>query len=117
MRFVVDAQLPRRMVHWLQRAGHDAIHTLDLPNGNRTSDEALILLADSETRVLITKDRDFESLHLSDNRPAMLLLISTGNMSNQDLERAFVPELAGMVDEFRANSFLELTASGIVVRG
>ena len=44
MKFLPDAQLPRRMCLWLVDGGHDALHTLDLPLGNRTPDEALILL-------------------------------------------------------------------------
>jgi len=35
MKFLVDAQLPRRLARWLQASGHDAIHTRDLPEGNR----------------------------------------------------------------------------------
>ena len=38
MNFLIDAQLPRRMVAWLMVAGADAVHTLDLPDGNRTTD-------------------------------------------------------------------------------
>lgn len=38
MKFLVDAQLPRRLVLRLREAGHDAVHTLDLPDGNQTSD-------------------------------------------------------------------------------
>ena len=38
MRFLVDAQLPRRLARWLQDKGHDALHTRDLPAGNRTED-------------------------------------------------------------------------------
>jgi hypothetical protein len=34
MKFLVDAQLPRRLIPRLQEAGHEAIHTLDLPLGN-----------------------------------------------------------------------------------
>ncbi len=37
MRFMVDAQLPRRLVRWLGARGHDAVHTPDLPDGNRTA--------------------------------------------------------------------------------
>jgi predicted nuclease of predicted toxin-antitoxin system len=29
MRFLVDAQLPRRLAHRLRDRGHDALHTLD----------------------------------------------------------------------------------------
>jgi predicted nuclease of predicted toxin-antitoxin system len=39
MNFLLDAQLPRRMTAWLITAGCDAVHTLDLPDGNRTTDE------------------------------------------------------------------------------
>ena len=35
MKFLVDVQLPRRLARWLQASGHDAIHTRDLPKGNR----------------------------------------------------------------------------------
>lgn len=31
MKFLIDAQLPRRMALWLGETGHDAKHTLDLP--------------------------------------------------------------------------------------
>ena len=36
MKFIVDAQLPRRLVNELAAAGHEVVHTLDLPLGNRT---------------------------------------------------------------------------------
>jgi hypothetical protein len=38
MKFLIDAQLPRRFVVWLTEAGHDALHTLDLPLKNQTPD-------------------------------------------------------------------------------
>jgi predicted nuclease of predicted toxin-antitoxin system len=41
MKFLVDAQLPRRLAALLQQAGHDTIHTLDLPLGNRTTDTVI----------------------------------------------------------------------------
>jgi predicted nuclease of predicted toxin-antitoxin system len=31
MKFIIDAQLPRRLARFLQGLGYDAIHTLDLP--------------------------------------------------------------------------------------
>ena len=30
MKFLGDAQLPRRLALWLQQRGHDVIHTLEL---------------------------------------------------------------------------------------
>jgi predicted nuclease of predicted toxin-antitoxin system len=32
MKFIVDAQLPRKLALWLQSQGFDALHTLDLPD-------------------------------------------------------------------------------------
>jgi predicted nuclease of predicted toxin-antitoxin system len=55
MNFLVDAQLPRRMTAWLAAAGCNAIHTLDLPDANRTTDEQINDVADREQRVVVTK--------------------------------------------------------------
>jgi predicted nuclease of predicted toxin-antitoxin system len=50
MNFVVDVQLARRLIPLLQQAGHDAVHTLDLPQGNRTSDAEINEIATREQR-------------------------------------------------------------------
>jgi predicted nuclease of predicted toxin-antitoxin system len=115
--FLVDAQLPRRMTAWLTAAGSDAMHTLDLPDGNRTTDEQINDVADREQRVVVTKDADFVDGHVLRGRPAKLLLVSTGNISNRDLEALVVPLIPAIVHEFQTHSFLELGQAGIVVRG
>lgn len=117
MNFLVDAQLPRRMSAWLAAAGCDATHTLDLPDKNRTTDEQINDVADREQRVVISKDSDFVDGHLLRGRPAKLLLISTGNISNRDLEALMVPLLPDIVRELQTHSFLELGPAGIVIRG
>jgi predicted nuclease of predicted toxin-antitoxin system len=117
MKFLIDAQLPRRMATWLVSAGCDAVHTLDLPDGNRTTDTQVIQVADQEQRVVVTKDADFVNEHVLHGRPAKLLLISTGNISNRELELLVVPQIPDIVREFQANSFLELGRTGIIVRG
>ena len=38
MKFLIDAQLPRKLAHYLVSQGFDALHTLDLPNGNASTD-------------------------------------------------------------------------------
>src|SRR3954447_17571431 len=117
MNFAVDAQLPRRMTTWFAAAGCDAIHTLDLPDGNRTTDEQVNDVADREQRVVITKDADFVDTHVLRGRPAKLLLISTGNISNRDLEALMVPLIPDIVRAFGSHSFLELGRSGFTIRG
>lgn len=117
MNFLVDAQLPRRVADWLAAAGCDAIHTLDLPSGNRATDQQVIDVADREQRAVVTKDADFVDSHVLHARPARLLLISTGNISNRELEALMVPLIPDIIREFQAHSFLELGRAGIVVRG
>lgn len=117
MKFLVDAQLPRRMAIWLGAAGCNAIHTLDLPDANRSTDQQINDAADREQRVVVTKDADFVDSHLLQGRPAKLLLISTGNISNKDLEAQLTPAIPDIVRESGSNSFLELNQDGLIVRG
>ena len=54
MNLIVDAQLPRRITARLREHGHEAIHTLDLPDANRTTDAQFVALAIAEDRVVLT---------------------------------------------------------------
>jgi predicted nuclease of predicted toxin-antitoxin system len=117
VKFLIDAHLPRRMVAWLTAAVCDAVHTLDLPDGSRTTDTQINDTADREGRAVVTKDADFVDSHLLAGRPAKLLLVSTGNISNRALEALLVPLIPDIVREFGSHSFLELDRSGVIVRG
>lgn len=90
MKFLIDAQLPQRLGKQLEQAGLEAIHTLDLPLGNRTSDTAINELSINKHYIVVTKDLDFvDSFHLH-KKPWKLLLIATGNIKNADLEALFL---------------------------
>jgi predicted nuclease of predicted toxin-antitoxin system len=115
--FLVDAQLPRRLVAWFVANGHDAKHTLDMPDANRSSDDQVIVLADLEQRVVVSKDADFVDSHLLHDRPAKLLLVSTGNISNDDLELLLALLLPDIVREFANHDFLEIGRTGVIIRG
>ena len=52
MKFLVDAQLPPRLARALVAAGHDAVRTLDLPKGNRSSDRTVAEAAEPTTGFL-----------------------------------------------------------------
>ena len=41
MNFLIDAHLPRHLALLLREHGYDAIHTLDLAEGNRMTDMRL----------------------------------------------------------------------------
>lgn len=64
MKLLVDAQLPVRLAIALSAQGHDAIHTSSLPDGNQTTDAVLAATADTDTRIVVTKDADFRDSHI-----------------------------------------------------
>lgn len=114
MKFLVDAQLPRRLTYRIRDAGHDALHTLDLPLGNRTQDEEINELSVKDSRVVIKKDADFVSSFWLFSKPRKLLLISTGNITNAELEDVFVPQIPAIAAAFETYDYLELTLTNLI---
>lgn len=114
MKFLVDAQLPRRFASWLKETGHDALHTLDLPKKNLTPDNELIARAMQDGRVVISKDADFVQSFMVTGEPP-LLLISTGNISNAELEKILRSNLSGIEAAFESGRFVEITREALVV--
>ena len=114
MKFLVDAQLPVRLADWLREAGHDARHTLELPLGNRTPDSEIVSLATGEQRVVVTKDSDFVQSFVLTGEPA-LLLISTGNIANTDLETLLRQQLATIAEAFGNHRFVELRRDALLL--
>ncbi|MDP2810306.1 MAG: DUF5615 family PIN-like protein [Rhodocyclaceae bacterium] len=115
MKFLVDAQLPRRMCEWLREAGLNAEHTLDLPLGNRTPDAEILDRADSGKLIIVTKDADFVQSFLIAGRPPRLLLISTGNVGNGELKRLMRAHLDKIVEAFMEHRFVELGLDALVI--
>lgn len=114
MRFLVDAQLPRRLAAHLREAGHEALHTLDLPLGNRTPDTTINELSTRDGYIVMTKDADFvTSFHLH-RIPHKLLLISTGNVKNSALESLLVLNLGSIVANFEDFDFIEINQSAVI---
>ncbi len=60
MRFLVDRCAGRRLAEWLRAEGHDVLESRTL--GPDPGDRALLEIAVSESRILITIDTDFGEL-------------------------------------------------------
>ncbi len=117
MKVIIDAQLPARAAGWFVAAGCDAVHTLDLPLANRTPDDDVIALADADGRWVVSKDDDFVNSHLLHGRPVKLLLISTGNIRNRDLEALLLGLMPDILRESATCTLLEVGRLGLIVRG
>jgi predicted nuclease of predicted toxin-antitoxin system len=115
VKFLIDAQLPRRLALWLQFAGYDATHTLDLPTGNQTTDETINTLSFQNNYIVITKDADFVNSFVIQHKPYKLLLISTGNITNYQLELIFQQNIQQIANLFKTHEFIELNQTSIII--
>ena len=115
MKLLIDAQLPRRLVREFAAVGVDALHPLDLPRGNRTPDAELTALALREGRIVMTKDADFVASFWLHRRPEKLLLISTGNISNDALWQLLSANLGALESALAQADFVELSRTSLTV--
>ncbi|MCS5694455.1 DUF5615 family PIN-like protein [Cyanobium sp. FGCU-6] len=116
MRILLDAQLPRSLVRPLEALGCDVLHTLDLPAGNRSSDQMISVIADRDQRVVFSKDADFVRSHLLRGTPARLLVVATGNIGNPDLTALLLRTLPELIHLFESHVLIELSRKALVVR-
>ena len=90
------------------------MHTLDLPSGNRTPDWQINDISVIEQRIVVTKDADFVNSFLLSEVPYKWLLVSTGNISNQELEELFSKNLCAIVAALAIYDFVEITRTSLI---
>ncbi len=115
MKFLVDAHLPKQLSQALNEKGHDSIHTLDLPEKNKTKDGSINSISLNEQRTVISKDSDFIESLLNSNKPYKLLHIATGNISNQELQRLLEENMDAIEKALTTNRMVELTPTSLVI--
>ena len=116
MKILLDAQLPRSLVRPLQNLGFDTLHTSDLPEGNYSSDATISAIADRDGRVVFSKDSDFIRSHFLQDSPNQLLVIATGNISNQELSSLFLRVLPELEALFQSHRLIELSRTALIIR-
>ena len=117
MKFIVDAQLPRKLAQCLKELGHDARHTWGLDASNRTADTDIARVADLAGAVVITKDCDFFDTHILQNSPQRLLLVTTGNISNRQLLQIFERNISEILNAMEQSNVVELNQDRLVIHG
>jgi predicted nuclease of predicted toxin-antitoxin system len=115
VKFLIDAQLPARLAEFLNRAGHDTVHTIGLPDGNRSTDSQIAQHADTEGRVVVTKDQDFRDGHLLRRSPRKLLVVAAGNITNDALISLFEFHLNAIVSAVGEADFVELSQDALAL--
>lgn len=115
MKFIVDAQLPKSLADWPKDQNFDAIHTLDLPKQNKTSNDEILKIAQSENRIVISKDSDFLQSYILRNKPEKLILVTTGNIRNIDLIGIIEKNFEVIADSINKFNVLEINQRAIVI--
>ncbi|NOX46701.1 MAG: hypothetical protein GXO89_06960 [Chlorobi bacterium] len=114
MIFLVDANLPYKLALMLRNKGYDVLHTDDLSNKERTTDNEIRDISLDQNRIVITKDSDFLDSHLVNQIPKKLLLVSTGNIVNKDLFHLFNKYFDDIVSLFDNYNLVEINNQEIV---
>lgn len=97
MRALIDEDVHVKVISWLKEKGHDAVR---VPAG--TKNGAVIKLAQSESRVLITRDTDFSNRFLYP--PSQFKGIIVLKIHPPKLEKLLKP-LEQLLDEFPEHNF------------
>lgn len=105
MKFLVDAQLPPALAHFLKKAGHSAVHVTDV--GLKNADDSAIWDHASENHlVIVTKDEDFaERVLFSPKGPAVVWL-RIGNCSNSAILQWMSPLLDDLTQKIESGERL-----------
>ncbi len=115
MKYLIDAQLPKRLCLRLQSKSYDVKHSLDLPNKNKTKDCELNTVSLNEQRVVISKDSDFVDSLLISDKPYKLLHVATGNISNNDLLKIVMQNMSKIDEAFGTYRYIELTPNTFII--
>lgn len=66
---------------------------------------------------MVTKDRDFRDGHLLARTPRQLLVVATGNITNNELLSLFELHLGAVVSGFEEADFAELSQDALALGG
>jgi predicted nuclease of predicted toxin-antitoxin system len=100
MLFFCDVHIPPSLAAALRAWGFEAAHVLDL--GLETaSDQAIWSRAREEDAIVVTKDRDFVQLAISQPGPR-LVLVCIGNSTSRVLRDKFSELLPEVLNHFSA---------------
>lgn len=108
MKFLLDAQLPPSLKQLFIDNGFDCIHTIDLEQGNDTSDKIINKISVAEQRILITKDSDFYDSFIVKNEPYKLIIVKLGNISKKDIIRFFDSRFKEIIEKIKVEDMILL---------
>jgi len=96
VKFLIDAQLPPALAHWLREAGCDAQAVREV--GLRDADDSAIWrYAEGNDCVIVTKDEDFALRVQAGGGGPGVVWLRVGNTSNAMLRAWLIPQVPRLV--------------------
>lgn len=105
MRLLCDVHISYRIVNFLKQYADQVIHVNNILDKWYTTDQAICTYADSHDFIVISKDKDFKHSHLVRLSPKKLLLVSLGNLSNEQLISTLASAISVLEEENKKPSF------------
>ena len=114
MRFLADENVPRPIVRWLRGQGQDVLYAAE--THVQTPDADLLSEAETESRVIITEDKDFGGLVLRDHLNSHgIVLLRMGDFP-VSFRLARLQALWATVEKNLPGKFVVITESKLRVR-
>lgn len=114
MNFLADEGVDRQIVHRLRNEGHAVIYVADLEPG--ISDGAVLDLANRESAVLVTADKDFGEIVFRQGRSSGgVVLIRLEGLSSESKARIVSRAINAHLDEIPGN-FSVLSPGALRIR-
>jgi predicted nuclease of predicted toxin-antitoxin system len=88
---------------------------LTCPKPTGPPDHEINELSIRESRIVATKDSDFVDSLLLRRQPFKLLLVTTGNLRNAELEHLFLANLESIVEALATHDYVELSRSAVIL--
>ncbi len=101
MKFLLDAQLPPRLVTALMRAKHEALHVAACGLLNAT-DRLIWDFATKSDAAIVTKDADFAARRAQAESGPAVIWLRLGNVPNDTLIKALIAALPEIVTALAA---------------
>ncbi len=114
MKFLVDENVDTPIVERLRKEGHIILYVLEMNPG--ISDDEVIRLANKESAVLLTADKDFGELVFRQNRIIHgVILIRLAGLSSRHKAEAVAIAIQEHIDEL-AHNFTVITHGAVRIR-
>jgi predicted nuclease of predicted toxin-antitoxin system len=115
LKFIIDTQLPPKLVLFFEKKDLDSIHTTNFPNGHLLQDKDIIDIAVEQARIIITKDSDFYDYFLLNGQPPKVLLLEVGNINNKELINLIDKYFNEIINYFESESGLVITRRDMII--